>query len=98
LPPSPVEKVCSGIKKWIRYSGKGPKKRCSTSQLKHDTHNAEWAEKTRRTRVLIWDEAEELEVQVMEMSRIKLGGDHPSTLSSMANLASTYRNQEVQRP
>jgi hypothetical protein len=92
LPPSPVEKVCSGIKKWIRYSGKGPRKRCSTSQLKHDTHNAEWAEKI-RTRVLIWDEAEELEVQVMEMSRIKLGADHPSTLTSMANLAATYWNQ-----
>ncbi|PVH91024.1 hypothetical protein DM02DRAFT_722456 [Periconia macrospinosa] len=40
-----------------------------------------------------WDAAEELEVQVMETSKKKLGADHPSTLTSMANLASTYRNQ-----
>jgi hypothetical protein len=29
----------------------------------------------------------------METSKSKLGADHPSTLTSMANLASTYRNQ-----
>ena len=29
----------------------------------------------------------------METSKTKLGADHPSTLTSMANLASTYRNQ-----
>lgn len=40
-----------------------------------------------------WSEAEKLFVQVMEMSKAKLGADHPDTLSSMANLASTYRNQ-----
>ncbi|SPO02478.1 uncharacterized protein DNG_05151 [Cephalotrichum gorgonifer] len=40
-----------------------------------------------------WDDAEKLDVQVMEMSKTKLGEDHPSTLTSMANLASTYRNQ-----
>ena len=32
-------------------------------------------------------------MQVMERSKTKLGADHPSTLSSMANLASTYWNQ-----
>jgi hypothetical protein len=32
-------------------------------------------------------------MQVMEMSKKKLGADHPDTLTSMANLASTYRNQ-----
>ncbi|KAJ5869517.1 hypothetical protein N7455_004458 [Penicillium solitum] len=40
-----------------------------------------------------WEEAEQLEVQVMETRKTKLGVDHPSTLTSMANLASTYRNQ-----
>jgi hypothetical protein len=39
------------------------------------------------------DEAEELFVQVMEKSKKKLGANHPSTLTSMADLASTYRNQ-----
>ncbi|KAF2818698.1 hypothetical protein CC86DRAFT_237739, partial [Ophiobolus disseminans] len=40
-----------------------------------------------------WDAAEELEVQVMETCKKKLGADHPSTLTSMANLALTYQNQ-----
>jgi hypothetical protein len=33
------------------------------------------------------------EVQVMETSLRVSGQEHPSTLTSMANLASTYRNQ-----
>ncbi|CAI7579555.1 unnamed protein product [Penicillium pancosmium] len=40
-----------------------------------------------------WREAEQLEVQVMEIRKTKLGADHPDTLTSMANLASTYRIQ-----
>ncbi|KAK9604423.1 hypothetical protein V6Z93_002391 [Aspergillus fumigatus] len=40
-----------------------------------------------------WDEAEQLEVQVMETRKTKLGADHPDTLISMANLASTYSDQ-----
>ncbi|KAJ5202881.1 hypothetical protein N7449_004960 [Penicillium cf. viridicatum] len=40
-----------------------------------------------------WEEAEKLEVQVVETRKTKLGVDHPSTLSGMANLASTYSNQ-----
>ncbi|KAK5652950.1 hypothetical protein OQA88_9429 [Cercophora sp. LCS_1] len=40
-----------------------------------------------------WEEAEKLEVQVMETRKTKLGANHPDTLTSMANLASTYRNQ-----
>ncbi|KAK3946627.1 P-loop containing nucleoside triphosphate hydrolase protein [Pseudoneurospora amorphoporcata] len=40
-----------------------------------------------------WEEAEKLEVQVMETSKTKLGADHPDTLTSMANLASTFWNQ-----
>ena len=40
-----------------------------------------------------WDAAKELEVQVMETRKKKLGADHPYTLTSMANLASTYYNQ-----
>jgi hypothetical protein len=38
-----------------------------------------------------WKEAEELGVQVMEMSSRVLG-EHTSTLTSMANLALTYNN------
>ncbi|KAK4175075.1 hypothetical protein QBC36DRAFT_190768, partial [Triangularia setosa] len=40
-----------------------------------------------------WGEAEKLQVQVMEARKTKIEADHPSTLTSMANLASTYRNQ-----
>ena len=40
-----------------------------------------------------WEEAEELEVEVMETRKDKRRADHPSTLSSMANLAFTWRNQ-----
>jgi hypothetical protein len=36
--------------------------------------------------------AEELEVQVMQTSLKVLGEEHPSTLTSMGNLASTYWN------
>ncbi|KXX72981.1 Protein SERAC1, partial [Madurella mycetomatis] len=40
-----------------------------------------------------WEEAEKLFVQVMETSKTKLGADHPDTLTSMGNLASTLWNQ-----
>jgi hypothetical protein len=40
-----------------------------------------------------WREAEELFVQVMETSLRVRGEEHPDTLTSIANLASTYRNQ-----
>ncbi|KAI0388377.1 hypothetical protein F5Y17DRAFT_225994, partial [Xylariaceae sp. FL0594] len=40
-----------------------------------------------------YNEAEELFVQVMETRKRVLGAEHPSTLTSMANLASTYSNQ-----
>lgn len=40
-----------------------------------------------------WTEAEELQVRVMERSKTALGEEHPSTLTSMANLAATYRKQ-----
>ncbi|KAL2782474.1 hypothetical protein BJX66DRAFT_320644 [Aspergillus keveii] len=39
-----------------------------------------------------WEEAEQLEVQVMETSKTKLGADHPDTLTSMANLAFTWKS------
>ncbi|KAF2264951.1 kinesin light chain 3 [Lojkania enalia] len=41
-----------------------------------------------------WKEAEELEVQLVKGRKTKLGANHPDTLSSMANLAATYRSQE----
>ncbi|KAK3900246.1 hypothetical protein C8A05DRAFT_17429, partial [Staphylotrichum tortipilum] len=34
-----------------------------------------------------------LEVQVMETFKTKLGADHPSTLTIMANLAFTWKDQ-----
>jgi len=37
-----------------------------------------------------WKEAEKLEVQVMETGARVLGPEHPDTLISMANLASTF--------
>ena len=40
-----------------------------------------------------WKEAVELEVQVMETRKRVLGEEHPSTLTTMRNLASTYRKQ-----
>ena len=40
-----------------------------------------------------WKEAEELGVQVMEVSKRVLGQEHSNTLDSMSNLAITYSNQ-----
>ena len=40
-----------------------------------------------------WKEAEELEVQVMEVRKRVLGQEHPDTLTSMGNLASTFSYQ-----
>src|SRR5277367_1890312 len=40
-----------------------------------------------------WKKAEQLQVQVMDMRKKLLGAEHPDTLSSMGNLASTYLNQ-----
>jgi hypothetical protein len=40
-----------------------------------------------------WKEAEELDVQVMEISLRVLREEHLDMLTSMANLALTYRNQ-----
>jgi tetratricopeptide (TPR) repeat protein len=40
-----------------------------------------------------WEEAEELEVQVLQTSKRVLTDEHPYTLTSMANLALTYMNQ-----
>jgi hypothetical protein len=39
-----------------------------------------------------WEEAEQLQVQVMETSKTKLGADHHNTLTSMANLAFTWES------
>ncbi|KAJ5651978.1 hypothetical protein N7507_009404 [Penicillium longicatenatum] len=40
-----------------------------------------------------WREAEQLEVQVMETRKTKLGANHPDTLTSIANLALTFWHQ-----
>jgi hypothetical protein len=39
-----------------------------------------------------WEEAEQLQAQVMETRKMKLGEDHPDTLRSMANLAFTWKS------
>lgn len=69
--------------------------------LSHSHRNQE----NTRTMELVWkcaeallsdgkyNKAEELFVQVMETRKRVLGDEHPDTLTSMANLASTYRNQ-----
>jgi hypothetical protein len=41
-----------------------------------------------------WNEAEQLEVQVLDMRKKLLGAEHPDTLMSMGNLASTYSIRE----
>ncbi|KAK0459053.1 hypothetical protein IW261DRAFT_1540773 [Armillaria novae-zelandiae] len=38
-------------------------------------------------------EAEELELQVLELRNTVLGEEHPDTLKAMANLAFMYQNQ-----
>ena len=40
-----------------------------------------------------WEDAERLQTQAMDLRRNLLGVDHPDTLTSTANLASTYRSQ-----
>ena len=40
-----------------------------------------------------WIEAEQLQVQVMDMRKKLLGAENPHTPNSMANLASIYRNK-----
>jgi hypothetical protein len=40
-----------------------------------------------------WEEAQKLEVQVMETRKTQLGPDHPDTLTSMNNLAHTWKSQ-----
>ena len=40
-----------------------------------------------------WNEAEQLQIQVMDMTKKIFGADHPDTLTSMENLACTYRDQ-----
>ena len=40
-----------------------------------------------------WNEAEQLEIQVMDMRKKLLGTEHPDTLCSMGNLAVTYIHQ-----
>ena len=39
------------------------------------------------------EDTERLQTQAVGLRRSLLGTDHPDTLTSMANLASTYRNQ-----
>ena len=40
-----------------------------------------------------WKDAEKLQTQAVELRRVVLGEEHPLTLTSMGNLASTFSNQ-----
>ena len=40
-----------------------------------------------------WDEAEKLQIEVMNARQAKLGSDHLDTLISMGDLAWTYQSQ-----
>jgi hypothetical protein len=40
-----------------------------------------------------WEDAEKLQLQVVEASKTKLGANHPDVLTSMTNLAFIYRKQ-----
>jgi hypothetical protein len=40
-----------------------------------------------------WNEAEQLQIQVMDMTKKLLGAEHPDTSRSMRHLADTYRVQ-----
>jgi Tetratricopeptide repeat len=40
-----------------------------------------------------WNEAEKLNIQVMETTKTVLGAEHPDILSSMHNLACTWKSQ-----
>jgi hypothetical protein len=40
-----------------------------------------------------WEEAEKLEVQVLEVRKEVLGPEHPGTLTSMNNLAFTWKSK-----
>ena len=40
-----------------------------------------------------WSEAEQLEIQILDMRKKLLGAEHPNILESMTNLATTFLNQ-----
>ena len=40
-----------------------------------------------------WNDAEHLQIQVMDMAKKLLSAEHPITLTCMENIACTYRNQ-----
>jgi tetratricopeptide (TPR) repeat protein len=72
--------------------------KCAMSYGFAEGEDVEWLNLAWKTAMALYSdgrhsEAEELFVQVMETRKKKLGADHSYTLTSMANLASTYRNQ-----
>ena len=72
--------------------------KCAMSYSLADGEDVEWLDLAWKAAMALYsdgryNEAEELYVQVIETRKKNLGADHPSTLTSMANLAATYRNQ-----
>jgi hypothetical protein len=69
--------------------------------LKSDLVNKDWQTRVNllwRYRMCLyedgrWNKAKAAIIEVLEIEKRDLGADHPDTLISMANLASTYRNQ-----
>ena len=87
-----------------RFSGKLDDAKAKIKQEIHDA--GRYAAKDSRIVTILIDtlsflltgqglcgQAEELRVQAMETRERVLGPEHPDTLTSMSNLASTYRNQ-----
>ncbi|KAI2478441.1 kinesin light chain 1 [Pyrenophora tritici-repentis] len=72
--------------------------KCALSYGCAEDENIDWLHLARKSAMALYsdgryNEAEELFVQVMETFKTKLGADHPDTIGSMNNLASTYSNQ-----
>ena len=85
----------SNRSKWRRLL---PHALCALSHSQTDDNDKKRPDLVWKCAMSLYDdgrykEAEELFVQMMQTSKRVLGDEHPSTLSSTANLASTYWNQ-----
>ncbi|KAN0075017.1 hypothetical protein V8E54_007628 [Elaphomyces granulatus] len=81
------------------YHGRKRKSSCTTWHLPTENRDDGGGKaicammETEKTVLGRWTEVEKLSVQVMETRKTVLGPEHPDTLTSMHNLASTYRDQ-----
>jgi Tetratricopeptide repeat len=71
---------------------------CKTSTAAKETNNSDNLDNANNFSLVFyegahWQEAEELEVQLMNTRKRVLGQEHPDTLTSMCNLAFTWKSQ-----